>query len=284
MRCELHLQPKNDGQERQPNRTRPHEQRQDKQISWETKKKMGRRNQRFLETRRIWRIQRKWFEKLWHMDWIKEHSDPSHPLLIWFIAVLPYRFCLGVPVMASACSVSYNHVKAGTECDEFPVLFKAVETHTWRKCNMAEMRLRMKLSTTMETGLTRCILLIADETSELRKFYMTENDGQWVRQWRRVRRGEQHFPYRQWTFRTVRYARNNAVSCLASNLAGDSQLPTRYLHCSVQLCGMEWFGCLIGSLTFLFIPPRIQRQYWPMLSVHKSPDHITHGWLLRSSG
>ena len=39
--------------------------------------------------------------------------------------------------MASACSISYNHVQAGTECDEFPVLFKADEAHIWRKCNMA---------------------------------------------------------------------------------------------------------------------------------------------------
>ena len=52
--------------------------------------------------------------------------------------------------MASACYVSYNHDQAGTECDEFPVLFKADETPVWRKCNMADMKLRMRMSTTME--------------------------------------------------------------------------------------------------------------------------------------
>ena len=31
--------------------------------------------------------------------------------------------------MASACSVSYNHVQAGGKCDEFPVLFIADDTH-----------------------------------------------------------------------------------------------------------------------------------------------------------
>ena len=40
--------------------------------------------------------------------------------------------------MANACSVSCNHVQAGTECDEFPVLFKADETHIRRKFYMAE--------------------------------------------------------------------------------------------------------------------------------------------------
>ena len=36
------------------------------------------------------------------------------------------------------------------------VLFIADETHPWRKCNMAEMKLRMRTSTTVETRLTRC--------------------------------------------------------------------------------------------------------------------------------